>query len=81
VIARFVGDKVELVDSAKNCAIAVQQLLDRQSLRATAGNSGSLEVALTDAPDNFLHVARDALQLEIGEIQLRDVLHGAANVA
>ena len=81
VIARFVGAKVELVDSAKNCAIAVQQLLDRHSLRATAGNSGSLEVALTDAPDNFLRVARDALQLEIAEVQLREVIHGAGNVA
>jgi len=81
VIARFVGVKVELVDSAKNCAIAVQQLLDRHSLRATAGNSGSLEVALTDAPDNFLRVARDALQLEIAGVQLREVIHGAGSVA
>ena len=81
VISRFVGAKVELVDSAKNCAIAVQQLLDRQSLRATTENSGSLEVALTDAPDNFLRVARDALQLEIGEVQLREVIHGAGNLA
>ena len=81
VISRFVGAKVELVDSAKNCAIAVQQLLDRQLLRATTENSGSLEVALTDAPDNFLRVARDALQLEIGEVQLREVIHGAGNVA
>jgi len=81
VISRFVGAKVELVDSAKNCAIAVQQLLDRQLLRATTENSGSLEVALTDAPDNFLRVARDALQLEIAEVQLREVIHGAGNVA
>ncbi len=81
VISRFVGAKVELVDSAKNCAIAVQQLLDRQSLRAPTENSGSLEVALTDAPDNFLRVARDALQLEIAGVQLREVIHGAGNVA
>jgi hypothetical protein len=27
-------------------------------------------VALTDAADNFLNVAREALQLEIGEIEL-----------
>jgi hypothetical protein len=36
-----------------------------------------LEVALTDAPDNFLRVAREALELEIGEVQLRDVLQTA----
>jgi glutamate racemase len=76
-IARFLARSVALVDSAKNCATAVQQLLDRQSLRAPPGNSGGLEVALTDAPDNFLRVAREALQLQIGEVQLREVLHPA----
>jgi glutamate racemase len=69
---------VKLVDSAKNCAIAVQQLLDRESLRASSKSRGSLEVALTDAPDNFLSVAKEALQLDIGEVQLREILHGAA---
>ena len=76
-IARFLGEKIALVDSARNCASAVQQLLDRQSLRAHARNSGGLEVALTDAADNFLTVARDALRLEIGEVKLHEVLHGA----
>jgi glutamate racemase len=66
---------IKLVDSARNCAAAVQQLLDRESLRASSGNHGSLEVALTDAPDNFLRVAKEALQLDIGEVQLREVLH------
>jgi glutamate racemase len=75
-IARFLEDQVALVDSAKNCAKAVEQLLDRQSLRTPGGNEGSLQVALTDSPDAFLSVAREALQLEIGEVQLREVLHG-----
>jgi len=79
-IARFLKGKVKLVDSARNCAVAVQDLLDRQSLRAPAESAGGLEVALTDAPDHFLRVAREALQLEIGEVQLRDVLHGAAKL-
>jgi len=76
-IERVLGPTVKLVDSARNCATAVQALLDRQSLCAPAGTSGGLEVALTDAPDNFLRVAREALQLDVGEIQLREVLHGA----
>jgi glutamate racemase len=76
-IARFLEDKVALVDSAKNCAKAVEQLLDRQSLRAPSGSEGSLQVALTDTPDAFFSVARKALQLEIGGIQLREVLHPA----
>ena len=76
-IARFLGEEITLVDSARNCAGAVRDLLDRQSLRAPAKNPGRLEVMLTDAPDHFLQVAREALQLEIGEVQLREVLHPA----
>jgi glutamate racemase len=76
-IARFLNDKVKLVDSARNCAAAVQDLLDRQSLRAPAKDSGRFEVALTDAPDNFLRVAKEALRLQIDEVQLREVLHPA----
>jgi len=74
-LSRMLGDKVKLVDSAHNCATAVEELLDRQQLRTPSGTSGGLEVALTDLPDSFLHVARDALQLDIGEVHLRDVLH------
>ena len=76
-LSRMLGDKVKLVDSAHNCATAVEELLDRQQLRTPSGTSGGLEVALTDLPDSFLHVARDALQLDIGEVHLRDVLHQA----
>ena len=70
-IGRVLGDEVKLVDSAENCAVAVRNLLDRQSLRAPNEQQGRLRVALTDAADNFLNVARDALQLEIGEIEVR----------
>ena len=76
-IARALGEKIKLVDSARNCADAVKELLDRQSLAAPTSNNGRLQVALTDAADNFLRVAREALQLEIGEVQLREVTHGA----
>jgi glutamate racemase len=75
---RQLGDTVRLVDSAQNCAIAVKHLLDRQSLNAPPGSLGGLQVALTDRPDNFLRVAKEALQLEIGEVELREVVHGAA---
>jgi glutamate racemase len=69
-IARALGDEITLVDSAQNCAAAVQEILDRQSLRSPATQHGELHVALTDAADNFLNVARDALQLSFGEIEL-----------
>jgi glutamate racemase len=68
---------VTLVDSAQNCARAVQQLLDLKCLRSPTESEGGLEVALTDRPDNFLSVAKEALQLDIGEVALREVLHGA----
>ena len=70
-IGRALGDEIKLVDSAQNCAVAVRNLLDRQSLRAEASANGRLQVALTDSADNFLNVARDALQLTFGEIELR----------
>jgi glutamate racemase len=70
-IARALGNKVHIIDSARNCARAVKELLDQQSLAAAGDNGGKLEVALTDAADNFLSIAREALQLEIGEVQLR----------
>src|SRR4029453_2749902 len=72
-IARGLGGDITLVDSAANCATAVQETLDRQSLRAPATEHGELHVALTDSADNFLNVARDALQLNFGEIELRSL--------
>jgi glutamate racemase len=70
-ITRVLKRQIMLVDSAQNCARAVEETLDRQSIRAAPLNRGELEVALTDAADNFLNVARDALQLSFGEIELQ----------
>jgi glutamate racemase len=70
-IERALQSKIKLVDSAQNCARAVEEKLDQQSLRAAPSNRGELHVALTDAADNFLNVARDALQLSFGEIELQ----------
>src|SRR6195256_6950144 len=61
-IARALKRQIRIVDSAQNCARAAEQILDQQSLRAAQSNGGELHVALTDAADNFLNVARDALQ-------------------
>jgi glutamate racemase len=72
-IARALGDKVQIIDSARNCAEAVKELLDQQSLAAAKNHAGKLEVALTDAADNFLGIAREALQLEIGRVELRPI--------
>lgn len=76
-IRRNAGETIELVDSARNCARALERLLVERSLNAPAGGKGGLRVALTDSPDAFLSVARDALKLELGQIELREVLHPA----
>jgi glutamate racemase len=70
-IARLLKRQIMIVDSAQNCARAVEEMLDRESLRAAPLNHGELYVALTDAADSFLNVARDALQLKFGEIEIR----------
>jgi glutamate racemase len=72
-IARLLGDTITLVDSAENCASAVRELLVRENLCAAKTNAGHLRVALTDPPDNFLRVAREALQLDVGKVELREV--------
>ncbi len=77
-IQRFLGESVTLVDSAENCATAVMQLLEAENLRADQATDGKLSVALTDPPDAFLEVARQALQLDIGKVQLRQVIHPTA---
>src|SRR5438067_2983626 len=53
-ISRMLKRQVMLVDSAQNCARAVEEILDQQSLQATPPSRGELHVALTDAADNFL---------------------------
>jgi glutamate racemase len=70
-IARLLKRQIFIVDSAHNCARAVEQMLDQQSLRAAALNNGELRVALTDAADSFLEIARNALQLQFGDIEIR----------
>ncbi len=70
-IGRVLKRQIMVVDSAQNCARATEIMLDEQSLRAAPMNNGELRVALTDAADNFLNVARDALQLQFGEIEIR----------
>ena len=72
-IARVAGEGVTLVDSAQNCALAVNEILQSRSLAAPPLQLGGLQVALTDATEGFLRVAEEALELEIGDVKLRAV--------
>lgn len=70
--ARHLGPSVTLVDSAQNCAHAVASMLQEKQIASTNSGAGKLTVALTDKPDAFLEIARDSLQLDLGEILQRD---------
>lgn len=72
-IARVAGPSVHLVDSAENCALAVKRLLDESNLAAPAKRLGKLDVALTDATEGFLRTAAKALDLDLGDVQLKSV--------
>ncbi|MFZ0711741.1 MAG: glutamate racemase, partial [Terrimicrobiaceae bacterium] len=75
-IARVAGSGISLVDSAENCALAVKALLGREVLAAPTDHLGKLEVALTDSTEGFLRTAERALDLDIGDVQLRMVQAG-----
>jgi len=72
-IGRVAGDHVKLVDSAENCALAVKALLESEALDAPLDQLGRLNVALTDSTEGFLRTAERALELEIGDVELRTV--------
>jgi glutamate racemase len=75
-IARVAGEKIRLVDSAENCALTVKALLEEEALEAPPDQLGRLDVALTDATEGFLRTAERALELEIGDVELRMVQAG-----
>lgn len=72
-ITRLVGDTIQLVDSAENCAAAVLEILATNGLSAPPDQQGTLEVSLTDASDGFLPTAEKALNLRVGHVRLLDL--------
>jgi glutamate racemase len=75
-IARAAGDGISLVDSAENCALAIKVLLGKEVAAAPPDRLGKLDVALTDSTEGFLRTAERALELDIGDVQLRTVQSG-----
>jgi glutamate racemase len=73
LIQEVAGPGVHLVDSAKNCAVAVKQTLMESSLENIVARAGKLNVALTDSSNSFLATARQALQLQIDSLETRIV--------
>ncbi len=68
-LQQVVGARVKLVDSAFNCAVAVQSLLQQQNMINPDSSTGHLRVGLTDRPDAFLEVIQRALALDIPQVE------------
>ena len=73
LIQEVVGPEIQLVDSAMNCAVAVEQTLREWSLDNPSDGPGRLSVALTDSSNSFLGTAKEALRLEIDSLETRIV--------
>jgi glutamate racemase len=73
LIADVAGSKVGLVDSARNCALAVHQWLNESGLRNDHLHAGTLQVALTDAFNPFLKTVEEILELRIHHFETRVV--------
>ena len=70
LISNIIGPDVTLVDSAENCALAVQSLLEKNHLARKEAAPSHLEVLLTDTSEDFLHIAAHALQIKINKVRI-----------
>jgi len=73
LIEEVAGPGIRLVDSAKNCAVAVKQTLREWSLENLKKTAGKLNVALTDSSNSFLATAKQVLRLDIDSVETRIV--------
>jgi glutamate racemase len=73
LIEEVAGPGIRLVDSAKNCAVAVRQTLIERGIKSSKRTRGRLDVALTDGSNSFLPTAERVLQLEIDSVETRIV--------
>jgi glutamate racemase len=73
LIEEVAGPGIRLVDSAKNCAVAVKQTLTEWGLENLKETAGKLNVALTDSSNSFLATAKQVLRLDIDSVETRIV--------
>jgi len=73
LIEEVAGPGIRLVDSAKNCAVAVKQTLREWGLENLEETTGKLNVALTDSSNSFLATAKQVLRLDIDSVETRIV--------
>ncbi|MBX9741991.1 MAG: glutamate racemase [Chthoniobacterales bacterium] len=68
MITEIVGPQVTLVDSAENCALAVQSLLASNHLTTKSTHQGTLQVLLTDTAEGLLLSVAKKLDLPISKV-------------
>jgi glutamate racemase len=73
LIAEVAGPGIRLVDSARNCAVAVKQTMAEWGLDHVRKATGKLNVALTDSSNSFLATAKQVLRLDIDSVETRIV--------
>jgi len=69
-LARIVGARVKLVDSAETTAIAVERLLAARDLARTASGAKTLRFLATDAPERFARVGEIFLGSQIAPVDV-----------
>ncbi len=72
-IRSICGPEIALVDSAENCALAVQELLKSNPSEESADSSPRLDILLTDSSEGFLRIAEKSLGLSIESLAVRRV--------
>jgi glutamate racemase len=70
VLAKALGPKVRLIDSAEETAIETTRILATEGLRANPGVKGRLEFYASDAPERFARLARRMLGRTVTKVHL-----------
>ncbi|MCD6379376.1 glutamate racemase [bacterium] len=68
VISEVMGEGVKLVDSANECAIEVEKILEEKNLRKLAGDAGGIKVFMSDVPYKFREIGERFLGRSLGEV-------------
>ncbi len=73
VIAEVMGDKVKLVDSAEETALALTQVLDNKGIRKEVTEEAIHKLYVSDVPDNFSDLVHKFLGSRINNITRVDI--------
>jgi glutamate racemase len=70
VLARVMGPRVRLIDSAEETAVETQRVLSDRGLRAPNGRRGGREFYASDSPERFKRLARRMLGPGVSRVLL-----------